>query len=169
VLSPEEVRARAAKLEKDVRRRNVREYVASAVVVVGCVSIAALGTATVLLRIACAAGVVSAVSISARVRRAGWRACPTHDGASDETWREALRDALVRQRDLLGTAWRWYVAPFAGTVALFLVSAAFELMVPPDRVAIAAGLCAAMSLAVAWTNRGAAAKMQREIDVLEAR
>jgi hypothetical protein len=161
-----DVRARAVTLEQSLRRRNVRQYAASALVVVGCAAVAVVSDGTWLLRLACAVGAFSAATISARVWRAGWRAQPTHEGASDETRRATLERALSRERDLQASAWRWYVAPFAATASLFLVSAAAELYVPLPRVAAAAALTVVVSAAAALAGRRAARRLQRELDAL---
>jgi hypothetical protein len=83
------------------------------------------------------------------------------------------RRQLERQRDLVASVSRWYLAPFVPGFLLCIVSNTIERPGPAGRgvlpwiaAAIALSVGALVFLGIAKLNRMAARKLQREIDTL---
>lgn len=168
----EDLRRRARALDRRVRLRNLREYTAAAAVVATCLAVAVSASGTVLLRVACVLIGLGAIHVAVELaRRGGARRWPL-----DATTAEHLagyRSELERQRQLLESAWRWYVAPFVPGVLLMLVATPLEAPLPDHArgflwigSALAAAVCGLVFWAVARLNRSAARQLQREIDRL---
>jgi hypothetical protein len=161
----EEVRRGARAFERTIRRRNLREYVAAALVTIffGWQAAAAAEPAT---RIGAILTVAGTAFIVFRLRRHGSAAAP----AADLGLRPCLdfhRAELERQRDLLRSVWYWYLLPL---VPGLLVMLAGRLLAQPQsiwRVGPYALVCAAIFFAIARLNSRAARELQREIDALE--
>lgn len=104
-------------------------------------------------------GVAPVVSLA--VRRAARRATPRHRPEGDDP-EAARRDALRRERRLLETAWLWYVAPTVPGFAL-LYGGMSTRPEPVSVIAIVLGAATlAGLLAIAWTNRRAAARLSMD-------
>ena len=168
-LSPAALRSRSDALHRHVQRRNLREYLATAVVVplfgwIGWTN----GDA--LMRIACAVLIAGVALVVWNLSRRGAHAMP-----------EALaipalafhRDQLVRQRNALRNVWRWYLAPFVPGMALFL-AATWQTMRAHQSAATAlvafvptAAIVAAAFVGIHIINRKAARRLDREIAELD--
>lgn len=159
-ITLEEIRKRAARFEKRIQRRNVREYAAGAVVIVWSLVVCwirhlhgwRLAPYALLL-----AGTIY-IMFQLR-RRASIRAVPAD--ADTKTLIEFHRRELERQRDALRTVWRWYLLPWVPFFAASAVQAGI------DR-GITAGLVLAMlSVAVVagvWAlNQWAARRLECKI------
>ena len=163
-MSLEEIRQKAAKFQKRIRNRNLREYGAAAVVFgwfgyyVWWFPDVRLGSALIL-----AATVYMVWQLHAR-------------GAS-KTVPEAMavtpcvefhRRELERQRDLLRDIWRWYLLPFVPGLAVFVWGSARH--VEGGRWVNALPflvLCVVFFGFVGRVNRRAADRLQRQIDELQ--
>ncbi len=160
-MTLEFIHARA--FQSRVRRRNVIEYVASAVVVV------TFGAYTVVLpyavlRIASGLVIAGVLTVVWQLyRRASARPAPHADALSFH------RAELVRQRDALRSAWLWYLMPFMPGLGLFAIGMAMTQ--PHAPLAWKLSLPAFTGLYVAfwiWINVRGRKRLQGEIDDLDA-
>jgi len=107
-----------------VRRRNVIEYVACAIVA------AVFGFYVVwlpdpFLKLSCGLIALGAAFVGWQLhRRASARPTPSANAL------DFHRAELVRQHAALGSAWAWYLAPFAPGLAIFMVRSL--IIMPPD-------------------------------------
>lgn len=77
------------------------------------------------------------------------------------------RRELVRQRDLLRNVWRWYLSPLVPGMLLILVGRVLERQgVWPFSIRLAVGV--ALYALINWLNQRAAMRVQRLIDALDA-
>jgi hypothetical protein len=173
LISPDEMRARAGVFRRRIRQRNMREYIAAAVVVAVFSWYATFSWATtVMWPIGCGLIVLATLFVSWMLhRQASARAMPGE--ASLGALIDVHRAELVRQRNALTSVWRWYLLPFApGLVLMFadmwLGSAAKG---SPLRATIGLATVGIIFIAVAvgvvLLNLLAAAWLQRMIDDLD--
>jgi hypothetical protein len=97
-------------------------------------------------------------------RRASSRVVPADLGGACLQFQ---RDELVRQRDALRSVWLWYLVPLLPGLVVFMwgmqrgsAHHPFEMLVD--------GFMLAVFVTIAVINRRAAAKLQRQIDILDA-
>ena len=168
---PAACQTRATRFEKGIRRRNLLEYVAAALVI-GVFASLGLFFANV-----GEWGFVAAVSMT--VAGAIFVVTKLHrDGSSlarapEASCRDHLRSQLVRQRDLLRGVPKWYLAPFVPGIAgfYFIVTAklaearGWEVALDGVWANLAATL--AFFVFVGWLNLHAARKLDREIAALD--
>lgn len=159
----DEVRAGAVKFRRAIRRRNLREHVAGAVVTVvfGVYAWAADGPWT---RTGALLVIAGNLYVALQIRRRGWSRPDTPDAPVIA----AHRADLERQRDALRSVWRWYLLPYVPGMTTFAVGV--EVDNPPVAwvsLAIYLALGLASFAVVAALNRAAARQMQREIDALD--
>lgn len=156
-----EITARAARLEGRVSRRNRREYIASAVVVVVFGSYLFLFP-NPLMRAGSVLTILAAAFISWHLHRRGTPSLSPAE-LGQVTSLDSYRRELEQQRDLLRGVWLWYLAPFVPGFVLFSAGAA-------KRSAWGfAGMMAFYLLVLAgvwYLNHRAALRLQREIDQL---
>ena len=158
---------------RSIALRNATEHTAAALVVVTFVRMGIAAEGATLVRLACALIAAGAVFVSWKIWIDG-RNLPKPDAAATTAAHLAHhRAALERQIALLGTVPRWYLAPFAPGLALFLVGVALESPLssaPPSVQATVvggmAGVCTLVFAAVAWLNRRATRKLQAELAAL---
>jgi hypothetical protein len=172
-ISLEALRGKASQFERKVRRRNLTEYLASAVVILifGWYIWAFPGW---MIKLGSALVIVAAIYIVWRLHRYG----PAHIApveASAQDLLEFHRGELIRQRDLVKTVWRWYLAPFVPGMVLISLGRWFQFHEPHRLVAldhlviILVSVIATLVFAIVWlVNALAAAKLQRQIDELDA-
>jgi hypothetical protein len=139
-----EVRRRADAFARTIRRRNLREIAAGAVVIAGGAGIAATAPAR-LGQLGGVAMVLGAIAVSlfialrARNRPAPPPAAPTREVLAHE------RAELERQARLLERVWIWYLAPLLPSVVLIYADALIRALgrSGPERtvgIALSAGL-----------------------------
>jgi hypothetical protein len=116
-MSLDQVHTRARAFQSQINWRNRLEHAASALVVV-VFSGYAIFFDEPLMRLGSALIVAAALLVSLIMALRG-RAAPVSDGADECV--DFHRRALVRQRDLLRSAWLWYVLPFAPGFTLFAI------------------------------------------------
>jgi hypothetical protein len=174
-LSLEDIRSKSRKLQKTVKRRNLREYAAGLIVVAGfAYYITAFASA--LIRAGCGLTIAGTLFVMyALHRRGAARAAPSEAGRS--TCVDFHRKELQRQRDLLRGIWSWYLLPFVPGVLVSLFGffvLAMEQPTAPARApliiltfAVTILGVAALFLVVAMLNRRAARRLQRDIDALD--
>lgn len=166
-----EVRARAHAFQSRIRWRNWTEYAAAAFVIVffgwtaASVPLPVMQIGAVLIMLG---AVYVCWKLNALARAAS-------KGAADAALSIAAfhRAELVRQREALRTVWRWYLAPFAPGMVVFLAGVAFapELEAPLAAkvgvFALGIGFVGAMFAAVAWLNARAVKQLDAEIAALD--
>lgn len=168
---PGACQARATAFEKKIRRRNVIEYAAGGLVIVlfGAMAVMAASVGEWLFAAAGLAIGIAAIFVIAKLHRDG----SAQPRVPEQTCREHLRAQLVRQRDLLRSVPKWYLAPFVpGLLGFYLVVTAKVAEVQGWTVAIdgvwlkVTGT-AAFFVFVGWLNLYAAKKIDREIGALD--
>ncbi len=117
-----EMRAKAEAFQRRMRRRNLTEYAACALVILVFGWYATFSEpATPLWPLANGLIILASIFAAFRLHQRG-RAEPVPVSATVATLLDFQRAELKRQRDLLVTAWRWYVLPFLPGLVLFFVS-----------------------------------------------
>lgn len=159
----DEIRAGAVKFRRTIRRRNLREHVAGAVVtaVFALYAWAADGPWT---RTGALLVIAGNLYVALQIRRRGW----SGPAAPDTPVIAAHRADLERQRDALRSVWRWYLLPYVPGLTAFAVGV--EVDNPPVAwvsLAIYLALGLALFAGVTALNQAAARQMQREIDRLD--
>jgi hypothetical protein len=167
-LTVAQIARRAAAFQRTIRRRNVREYVAAALVT-AIFAAYAVSAHTALMRLACAAIVAGAIYIVYFLHKHG-SAEPRELTACTIDHLASHRRQLERQRDLLLGIWRWYLGPLVPGLVLFAISVPIEQARfgrgPWIMAAILLAGGAAIFAGFAWLNRVVARRLQREIDAL---
>jgi FtsH-binding integral membrane protein len=173
-ISLEEMRQEAQKLETKIFWRNVREYVACALVV-ACFGYYASVFHSTLIRAGCGLVIAGALFAVLRLHKTGAaRTVPAE--LAFRTCVGFHRQELERQRDLLRSVWRWYLLPLVAGMVVFLLGL-FELTMQRPHTsehartivivfALTAAGCALVFVGVGKLNQWAARKLQREIDTL---
>jgi Flp pilus assembly protein TadB len=167
----DDIRQRATKFQRRVRNRNLREYVAAAVVVVwfGWYIWALPGLLVKIGSALCIAGVLFIVW--QLHRRAASQVLPREVGSTG--YLDFHRKALARQRDALRTVWRWYLAPLVPGMAVMLAGVYFNA--PPAMRAVVLHSILAWYLpcavlvfgAIWWLNMWGAKRLQKRIDEID--
>ncbi|HEV2135220.1 MAG TPA: hypothetical protein VGR47_13380 [Terracidiphilus sp.] len=90
------------------------------------------------------------------------------EDAGRSSWIEFRRAELVRQRGLLRSIWRWYIGPLIpGVIVVFIAAARAArhslIIWMADAVFVVA-----VFLGIAWLNKKAERKLQRQIEELDA-
>jgi protein-S-isoprenylcysteine O-methyltransferase Ste14 len=160
-LPTDELAAQSQQLRHKVGRRNRRETVAA-----GLVAVVFLAYAWVfphwLTKLGALLNVAGmGVMLWQLQRRASARPQPESLGASLLQFHRA---ELARQRDALGSVWRWYVAPVVPGLMLFLCGRQIE---NGHWQAWPFVITALVMAGVVCINRRAARQLQREIDALD--
>ncbi|EGF91867.1 hypothetical protein ABI_02990 [Asticcacaulis biprosthecium C19] len=119
VMSLDQVHTRARAFKSQIQWRNRLEHAASALVVV-VFSGYAIFLDPPLMRLGSILIVAATLLVSLILVVRG-RAAPVSDGAEDCL--DFHRRALIRQRNLLSSAWLWYVMPFVPGFVLFMIPA----------------------------------------------
>lgn len=161
--APPPLRGSAARFDRSIRRRNMGEYAAGALVIAAFAAIGAT-TSAPLIALACALIVAGSGVVLWQLHRresrqpspASWEATPliAHHRAQ-----------LARQHAALGSVALWYLAPLAPGLALF-----FHASTPSDQPwDLLAKLAATVALFVAtwWVNRRAATDLAEQIAELD--
>ncbi len=165
-FSVEELRANTIKLHRRIGRRNLREYLAALLVILAS-GVACWKTAELIPRIAYASLVAAAIFYLWYLWRWGSaRALPADMGSTDCA--RFYRDELKRQRDLVGSVWKWVLGPVLPGVALLAI---YNISMSPaskrwEQFGYVLGE-AAIFAAVIWLNLRAARRLSGRIAELE--
>ena len=169
-MSPNEIRRKAQRLGRTIRRRNGIEYVASAFVV-AIFGYYILHFHEWFLRIGSGLVIAGAAYMVFQLHRRGSAAsAPADLGLT--TGLAFYRMELERQRALLSGVWRWYLGPFVPGLAVITLGAAIAN--PAHSVyawTFAGSYAAVVALAfwlVARLNQRAADRLRVQIDELDA-
>jgi uncharacterized membrane protein YiaA len=167
-----------SRFERTIRQRNLREYIAAALVI-GVFVYYAWIFPTQLLRVGCGLIILGTAYVAYQLHRKA----AAHHAPADMAIRNCLdfqRSELSRQRDALKTVWSWYLLPFLPGMAVFLVGL-FEFTMHISEAAgrpfhtgaaIAGFSLIAASILIVFVivfflNRQAARKLQKQIDDLD--
>lgn len=171
-LSPEEMRARARALERTLRARNWREYIAAAMVIATFGWYATLPEpATPMWPIANIAVIFGILVTVWKMRELAPRPLPPV--APTSMLVTFYRSELVRQRDGLRKVWLWYIGPSVPGCLLWFaalwIGDAEALRTTERAIALgtAAGIWLCVSAGVIGVNLMAAARLQRMIDAID--
>ncbi len=172
-ITVEEMRARAGKFERRIRRRNMIEYVAAAFVIVMFGWYATLPVAPApLWPIANIAIILGTLVVVWNLHRVG-RASATPASAEFGALLDFHRAELVRQRDALRTVWLWYLMPFVPGMTLWFAALWFATPDAQQTASWSMGLLTSAAVSVAIfvfiiaLNLVGAARLQRLIDELD--
>jgi len=174
-ISLEGIRQKARKFETRIFWRNLREYVAGAIVVASF-GYVILVSHPALIRAGCGLVIAGALYMMYMLRMKGSaRTAPAE--LAFRTCVDFHRQELQRQRDLLRGVWSWYLLPFVPGMAIFLIGLFKNTMEQPNApahagiivaaFAISGLVCAAVFVGVGMLNQWGARQLQREIDALE--
>lgn len=172
-IPPDELRSKMHRFERKIFWRNVREYVAGAVVLI------AFGYyewrfPALLLRIGSTLTIIGTLYVMFQLhRRASSQPSPAELGLMPCL--AYHRHELERQRDALLAVWSWYLLPFVPGMIVFLAGMMVNQMnVHPGFLvstligyAIVALAMAAMFFAVWKLNQWSAKRLQARIDELD--
>lgn len=167
-MSIEVLRERSDRLARKVSQRKWSETVAGGVSIALLAALGVRLTIAPLVQLACALLVVGEAAVLASLWR---RSSPRPEPLSGATasYLASYRDALAKERDLLGSIWRWYLAPVVPGLVLFPIAVCVEIGVSP--VIVGAGTVASVGLVCAiivFAQRRTSRKLAREIDALDA-
>lgn len=171
-ISIEEMRVKAKRFEKKIRRRNYIEYAAALLVVVIFGWYATFPVpATPLWPIANMMIIAGILLVVWNLHRKARAATPPLD-ASATTLIDFQRAEFVHQRDALKTVWRWYILPVVPGLIVWFIAVGVGIPVKdPVWVAIALGVTALVVMLVfggiILLNLLGAAHLQRQIDALD--
>lgn len=169
-MSLDEIRKRAQKHRRTIRRRNALEYVATAVVVIFLGSVIGRSP-NLLMAIGDALLIAGGLYMAFQLRRRGAAGTAPADRAL-RTWLDFHRHELQRQRDLLRDSWRWYLGPFVPGLVVIVIAG---LAANPGRlrhpwlfIGAYSVLAALAILGIRRIHLRGVRKLQRQIDELDA-
>ncbi len=175
-MSAAELHLKAQKFEKRISRRNLREYVASAIVIAVFGYYISLFPYT-LARAGCVLIIAGTLFVVYMLHKRGAaRTMPA--GLEFRSCVEFHRKELQRQRDLLRGVWWWYLFPFVPGLIVFSLGGLEHALKEPNASAHAGSIVIGFAVQMAvialvcvgvwWLNRRAANKLQLRIDALDA-
>lgn len=167
-----EIHQRARTMRRKVRRRNLTEYAAGVLVILGFAPVL-LHPRSWMMQAGAALIIVATVMVLRHLHRmASARAVP-EDGAPIVDFH---REELIRQRDVLRTVGRWYLAPFIPGLALITAGRWFQAhargrTVETDHLIIlVTSAIVALFFVFVWAlNQWGAKQLQKRIDALDGR
>jgi hypothetical protein len=172
IVTLEDIHGRAAKFERRVKSRNIREYVAGAIVI-ALFGFAAWRMHGWMIELANVMTIAATLFVTWQLHRRG-RARNLPDGATAAGLLAFHREELVRQRDMIRSVWVWYIAPFIpGSVMIFLARY-FQMHTPGIplaedhmRIVLGASIAALIMVIIGLLNMWGAARLQNRIDELD--
>lgn len=170
-MSLADIRARATRFQARIRWRNATEYAAS-IFVIGCFGWFAITIPSPIVQLGAAMIVLGTLYVCWKLYTLA-RAKTAGETDQAQAWAEFHRSELQRQRTALDTVWRWYLAPLAPGLLVFLAGATFapDSPAPLPARAILFGLsvcfAGAVFAGVAWLNKQAVKTLDREIAALD--
>jgi hypothetical protein len=163
-MALDDIRAQAGKFHSRIRLRNFIELTA-AVIVVATFGFYIWVFPDPLMRAGSVLIILGTLYVAWQLRRRA----KSHDlpGSEGASWADYYRSELLRQRDALGSVWKWYLAPLVPGMALFIVGLARVMpQAALGRLAAFAVVCAVFFVAVGLLNSWAARRLQKKIDAL---
>jgi hypothetical protein len=166
-FSVDEIRRKADTFRSRIRRRNIREYLGAAFVVLVSSWYFVIITSPI-PRISFALMIGGTLYVAYRLYATG-SARETPAGMGYTTGLNYYRSELERQRDLLRGVWSWYLAPLVPGLGLFIGWWLFSA--PPERrwiVVVYMILTSTLFWVIAHINKRAAKRLDRRIMELNA-
>ena len=167
-MSLADVQNRASTFQSTIRRRNLIEYLAAALVV-GIFAWMVVIIPVPVVQIGAAMIAAGAVYVAYKLH--------TLAGAGEPDMAQSVvtfhRAELVRQRDALKSVWRWYLAPFIPGALVFVGGTQFSSDINMPLVARLLGLGTSLGIfavifgGIFWLNQRAAKKLDAEIVQLD--
>jgi hypothetical protein len=167
-ISAGAIRKRAAKFERRIRWRNVREYVAS-LIAAALLGYFALTSHDALSRVVFGLFIAGLAWMVVQLyRRGSSKSMPA--GLDTHTGLRWYRMELERQRAAVTSVWSWYLAPMVPGIVVDTVGKAIQSPHPATwaRMALMDAFFAAAFLLVSKVNARAARCLGRTIDELKA-
>lgn len=167
-MSADVIRQRAVRFERKISNRNLRESII-ALLVIAFFSYSFVTTPGTLLRITWLLFIAGMIWIIIQLRRKGTpKTMPGAMGNFSSI--EFFRAELERQRDLVKSVWRWYLAPLVPGYFALNLACIFVSPRPPRWGALALiDVIFVVAFAAVWKmNQRAARCLQRTIDELNA-
>lgn len=164
-ISVEELRAKALKLHRRIRWRNLRELLAAAIVIAS-VTIQFIRVSATVPRISFGLVIAGTIYVVWQLQVRG-SAMPIPAEMGRENGIAFYRRELERQRDLLRGIWKWYLGPLVPGLALFVIWGI--VTAPPVRRWFPesyAVFCVALFWGIGRLNRRAACRLDRQIEEL---
>ena len=165
-ISLEQLRERAQRHERIIRRRNLLEYVAAALVVV-IFGVMMWAWPSTMVRIGAGLSIAAALLVAALLHRWG-SVTPLPADLALKNAVEFHRHQLERQRDLLRSVWWWYLLPFVPGLLFLQVGFMQARLASTARVAVLGAVAPAVMVGIHFLNRYAASRIQERIDRLTA-
>lgn len=168
-MSITDLSARSDRFQSRIKRRNLIEYLAAALVV-GVFGWMAFIIPVLSIKIGAVMIMMAAIYISWQLNRV---ASLSAGDAAGDTLANLHRRELVRQRDALRSVWRWYLLPFVPGIVVFTLGTTMETAtdVPIWAVittsAVSLGFVSAIFVGVWAMNAYAARKLDQEIEALD--
>ncbi len=175
-ISLAELQQKAENLEKQIRRRNLREYAGS------LIAMAIFGYyiwkfPAPMVRFGCVLVIAGVLVVLYQLHKRGAaRIVPA--GMAFRTCLDFHRRELERQRDPSRSVWTWYLLPFVPGMAIFLLGLFLWTMKLPNAPAHARLITISFSLTAAFValvfitvgkiNNWGARKLQHKIDALDS-
>jgi hypothetical protein len=170
-MTLEQIRAKAAAFQKKIRIRNMVEYAAMPIVVLGFAPLL-WATHSWMLQ---AGGVLIILATGFVAWQLHRRASARRGPESGAALADFHRSELVRQQQAVRSVGVWYLAPFIPGLVMITLGRWFQSPVASrsleeDRTIIAlCGVIMVLALVVVWLlNRLGAHRLQKEIDDLDA-
>jgi Flp pilus assembly protein TadB len=171
VMTLANIHERAQKFQTQVRRRNVREYIAVLVVVLvfGFYFWIFPGW---MMKTGSALSIVAALFVAWQLHRRGAAQALTANSGMPLV--DFHRAELMRQRDLAKSVGVWYLAPFVPGCVLLVLGRYFQFHVPgrtltwDHQIILMAAAVVALIFGIVWLlNAWGAERLQRRIDQLD--
>ncbi len=165
------IRDRAEKFQSKVWRRNLREYFAALVVVVGFGS-SMWNYPGWMMKAGSALSIVAALFVVWQLHQRGAaQALPADSGMPLVDFH---REELIRQRDMLRSVGSWYLAPFVPGCVLITLGRYFQVhahsrtLARDHQIIILGAVLVALVFGCVWLlNVWAAERLQNKIDQLD--
>lgn len=165
-ISVNELRVKAAKFQRRIRWRNLREQ-AACLLVIMAFGVMSWKIPQTVPRLSCLLIVAGAIYVAWHIQKWGTpKVVPSELGRANCVG--FYRDELERQRNLLRSIWKWYLGPLIPGMSLLVMYGIWAT--PADRrwfpitYAAAAG---AFFWLVGWLNQRAARRLQGQIAELD--
>lgn len=168
-MSISELTARSDRFQARIKRRNLIEYLAAALVI-AVFGWVAFVVPVLSVRIGAGLIMAGALYISWQLNKVGSLSAP---GPGTEDLLTVHRRELVRQRDALRSVWRWYLLPFVPGILVFTLGTSIQAgaHLPIGAVVatslVSLGFTSAVFIAIWAVNAMAARKLDDEISALD--
>lgn len=172
VVTLDNIRDRAEKFQSQVRRRNMREYLAAPLLVVVCGACIWFFPGW-MMKTGSAFFIIAVLFVVWQLHKRGaTKMLPANSSMPLVVFH---REALIRQRDALRSVGTWYLAPFIPGLVLFVLGRYFQFHAPGRTLAwdrqiiILCAIVAVLISGIVWLlNLWGAERLQRQIDQLDS-